>query len=253
MQWLLSTFALRFDRYRRECGHLFQGRYKRLLVDPGDALGPLCHYIHLNPVRAGITTVERLGDWPWSSFHWLMRPKERAQWFRPQASLEHAGSLSDTPAGRQKYTEYLAWLAENALDQKRLRFDRMSKGWVLGTREFKAELVEEHREAVAALEQGEPDLAEARVARLETRLDELLAALGKSRDDLAREPKSAPWKVALAAELKASNTATNRRLAEALAMGSPFQVSRLASACRAEPGAAAAFLRIMRSGRRREA
>ncbi len=253
MQWLQSTFALRFNRYRRECGHLFQGRYKSLLVDPTDALGPLCHYIHLNPVRAGITTVERLGDWPWSSFHWLMRPKDRAKWYRPQASLEHAGGLADTPAGRRKYAEYLAWLSEDAPEQKRQRFDRMSKGWVLGTKEFKAELVEEHRGAVAALEQGEPDLAEARVARLETRLDELLAALGKSRGDLAREPKSAPWKVALAAEMKASTTATNRWLAEALAMGSPFQVSRLASACRAEPGAAAAFLRVMRSERRRQA
>ncbi|MBM3853830.1 MAG: hypothetical protein FJ399_11850 [Verrucomicrobia bacterium] len=30
MQWLQSTFALRFNRYRRECGHLFQGRYKSL-------------------------------------------------------------------------------------------------------------------------------------------------------------------------------------------------------------------------------
>ncbi len=41
MPWLRSTFALRFNRYRRECGHLFQGRYKSLLVDPADALGPL--------------------------------------------------------------------------------------------------------------------------------------------------------------------------------------------------------------------
>ena len=253
MQWLQSTFALRFNRYRRECGHLFQGRYKSLLVDPAGALGPLCHYIHLNPVRAGITIVERMGDWPWSSLRWLMRPKERARWFRPMASLGHAGGLADTPAGRQKYAEYLAWLAENAPEQKRLRFDRMSKGWLLGTREFKAGLVEEHREAVAALEQGEPDLEEARMARLEARLGELLVAIGKTRADLARDPKSAHWKVALAVEMKASTTATNRWLTDALAMGSPFQVSRLASAFWAEPGASAPFLRAIRSGRRRQA
>ncbi len=141
----------------------------------------------------------------------------------------------------------------NAPEQKRLRFDRMSKGWVLGTREFKAELVEEHGEAVAALEQGEPDLEEARMARLEARLGELLAAIGKTRADLARDPKSAHWKVARAVEMKASTTATNRWLTDALAMGSPFQVSRLASAFWAEPGASAPFLRAMRSGRRRQA
>jgi len=136
MQRLQSTFALRFNRYRRERGQLFQGRYQSLLVVPADALGPLCHYIPLNPVRAGITTVDRLGDWPWCSFRWLMRPKERAEWYRPQASLDHTGELADTPAGRRKYAEYLAWLAENAPEQKHLRFDHMSKDRVLGTKEF---------------------------------------------------------------------------------------------------------------------
>ncbi len=245
MQWLQGTFALRFNRFRRECGHLFQGRYKSLVVDPGEALGPLCHYIHLNPVRARMTTVDRLGDWAWSSFHWLQKPKERAAWYHPQACLEQAGGLADTAAGRSKYAEYLAWLAEEPTEQKRLRFDRMSKGWVLGTREFKKELVDEHRDAATALEQGEPDLDEAREAQLQERLDDLLAAVGKGPLDLKGAPKSAPWKVAIATEMKATTTATNRWLGEALAMGSPFTVSRLASACRTAPGAAAPFLRAI--------
>jgi hypothetical protein len=88
-------------------------------------------------------------------------------------------------------------------------------------------------------------LYEARFARLETRLDELLATIGKSRTDLAREPKSAAWKVALAAEMKATTTATNKWLGKALAMGSPYTVSRLASACRVTPGAAEPFLRAI--------
>ena len=43
MQWLQSTFANRFNRLRRERGHLFQGRYKALLVEAGVALGQVCH------------------------------------------------------------------------------------------------------------------------------------------------------------------------------------------------------------------
>lgn len=54
MRWLQGTFAMRFNRLRSERGHLFAGRYKSLIVDPTEGLGPLCHYIHLNPVRAGI-------------------------------------------------------------------------------------------------------------------------------------------------------------------------------------------------------
>src|SRR5450432_1744377 len=60
MRWLQGTFATRFNRLRSERGHLFQGRYKSLVVDPDGVLGPLCHYIHLNPVRAKLCTVAEL-------------------------------------------------------------------------------------------------------------------------------------------------------------------------------------------------
>jgi putative transposase len=52
MHWLQSSFATRFNRFRGENGHLFQGRYKSLLVEDGAALGRVADYIHLNPVRA---------------------------------------------------------------------------------------------------------------------------------------------------------------------------------------------------------
>lgn len=52
MHWLQATFSARFNRFRKENGHLFQGRYKAILVEPDRALGSLCQYIHLNPIRA---------------------------------------------------------------------------------------------------------------------------------------------------------------------------------------------------------
>ena len=61
-----GTFAVRFNRLRNERGHLFQGRYKSLIVDPDEGLGRLCHYIHLNPVRAKLRKLRR-------------KPKELAQ------------------------------------------------------------------------------------------------------------------------------------------------------------------------------
>lgn len=41
MKWLQSTFANRFNRYRKANGHVFQGRYKALLLD-ADAVGAVC-------------------------------------------------------------------------------------------------------------------------------------------------------------------------------------------------------------------
>ena len=45
MQWLQATFANRFNQRRGERGHLFQGRYKALLVEEGGPLGQVGHYI----------------------------------------------------------------------------------------------------------------------------------------------------------------------------------------------------------------
>ncbi len=47
-------------------GHLFQGRYKSIIVDKDNYLLALSRYIHLNPVRASM--VPRPEDYPWSSY-----------------------------------------------------------------------------------------------------------------------------------------------------------------------------------------
>ena len=60
MKWLQGTWATRFNRFRGEAGRPFQGRYKALHVEPGHPLAQVAHYIHLNPVRAGIVPAERL-------------------------------------------------------------------------------------------------------------------------------------------------------------------------------------------------
>ena len=54
MRWLQSTYANRFNRFRKSNGHVFQGRYKALLLD-SDALGAVCHYIHLEHSAFSLT------------------------------------------------------------------------------------------------------------------------------------------------------------------------------------------------------
>lgn len=77
MQWLQSTFANRFNRFRDVRGHLFQGRYKCLLVEPGEALGRVCHYLHLNPARAGVVSLEQWKSYRYSSGWYLCHPSRR--------------------------------------------------------------------------------------------------------------------------------------------------------------------------------
>lgn len=242
MQWLQGTFATRFNRLRRESGHIFQGRYKALVVEPGAALGALCHYIHLNPVRAGIVAVEALENWPWSSFRWMQRARERTAWFTPVATLESVGTLADTPAGRRSYRDYLAWLSAQTVEQQRLGFDRMSKGWALGSKEFKQELMTDEKNRLTALELGTAETLEARELAWAKEVNRLKTQLGVK--PTAAKAKSADWKVAVAAIMKERTTAPNRWLAEHLEMGSMFTVSRMTTECRSGGRATKAYRRL---------
>lgn len=161
MQWLQATFTLRFNRLREERGHLFQGRYKALLVEP-DAVGAVCNYIHLNPVRAGLFGIAQLPAWRWTSLTQLMNPRRRPKWLSCIAALVHAGGLADTPARRKRYLAYLSWLQEDDAGKKELEFERMSKGWAVGTRQFKKELIKVQEDLASGSERGEAGPHESR-------------------------------------------------------------------------------------------
>lgn len=98
MHWLQTTFATRFNRMRHKHGHLFQGRYKSLFVEEGGALGLLCDYIHLNPVRASITSVPSLANYAHSSYWFLRHPERRPSSLRAGTALAAAGGLTDSLA-----------------------------------------------------------------------------------------------------------------------------------------------------------
>jgi REP element-mobilizing transposase RayT len=235
MSWLQGTFATRFNRLRKEHGHLFQGRYKSLIVDPGRGLGAVCHYIHLNPVRAGLCEVTDLGHWPWSSASWLFSKKERPEWYEPGEFLQAAGDLPDTPVGRRRYLEYLAGLTGNESACKELHFDQMSKGWAIGSKEFKKDLLKDHKAYATARALGEDELAEAKEEVLQDLLRTLLDKAGYSRKQISADGKFADWKVAVAAVMKSRTTVTNAWLRDNLAMGSVHEISRQVAAWVRDP------------------
>lgn len=66
MRQLNGLYTQRFNRRHGRVGHIFQGRYKAILVDRDSYLLELSRYIVLNPVRAGLVT--SAADTPWSSY-----------------------------------------------------------------------------------------------------------------------------------------------------------------------------------------
>ncbi len=241
MQWLQATFANRFNKLRGERGHLFQGRYKSLLVEEGAPLGQVCHYIHLNPVRAGVAAVAALRDYRFSSSWYLVRPKDRPRFMQFESSLHEAGDLSDTRAGWQAYEQYLGWQAAEGPAGKSQAYVTMSKGWALGSGEFKAALIKDHALAASSRAWEGAGAREIRAAQWQAALTRCLRQVGKTEAEAAMERKSAPWKVAIAAQLKQSTQASNGWLCAQLHMGTPVGVSQMVGRLR-RPGAPAAKL-----------
>ena len=243
MRWFQGTFANRFNRLRQERGHLFQGRYKSLVVDPAEGLGPVCHYIHLNPVRAHLCELDALPGYAWTSLRWLFRPRQRPSWYQPGPALAHAGELPDESTGWRKYHDYLKWLAADDPARKAQRFDTMARGWIIGGRQFTQTVLQQHKELARQAPRSGEDLSAACERIWADTLSVLLERLGRTAAELATTGKSAPWKLALAAGLRARTTVTNRWLAANLRMGSLHEVSRKVSAWTRRPDPA--FLHLL--------
>jgi putative transposase len=66
MKYLNGTYTQYVNWQNNRVGHLFQGRFKAILIEKESHLLEVCRYVVLNPVRAGICA--EAGDYPWSSY-----------------------------------------------------------------------------------------------------------------------------------------------------------------------------------------
>ena len=66
MRHLNGVYTQDYNRRHGKVGHLFQGRFKAILVDRDAYLLEVCRYVELNPVRARM--VDDPATWPWSSY-----------------------------------------------------------------------------------------------------------------------------------------------------------------------------------------
>ena len=226
LQGRQATFASRCNRFRDERGHLFAGRYKSLLVEAGGPLGQLCHYLHLNPVRADIVPVGRLDAYRHSSYWFLRRSEERPKFLCAGTALAAAGGLTDSPPGRSSYEAYLEWQAAEGPAGKSKAYVNLSRGWALGSRDFKAALVQEHNLAADPRALEVLGAREVNEIRWTAGLQRALRAIGRTTPDARVAAKSADWKLAVAAWLKTHRDASNRWVAAALHLGAPAAARR---------------------------
>ncbi|WP_207061705.1 transposase [Motiliproteus sp. SC1-56] len=92
------------NRTHRRVGHLFQGRFKAILVEKESYLLELARYIVLNPVRAGMVPVAQ--EWPWSSYAATAGLAEEPSWLTTGVVLGRLARSRRT--AQERYTHFVA-------------------------------------------------------------------------------------------------------------------------------------------------
>ena len=228
MRWLQSTYAARFNRFRKEGGHLFQGRFKSLIVEPGEHLCGLLAYIHLNPVRAGIVEASAIAKFRWSSLYWFPKKRSRPK-FMDSSWLDYLDRISDSTAGWRKYSILLQLRTSEDPKEIVALEKRMSRGWCIGHREFKKLHAKEFFEKKETLRLAKEGLADLNESHWESVLEKCLNTLSETEESAGSATRSVDWKLLIASKMKSGTSVRNRWLSERLDMVVPRAVSSYCS------------------------
>ena len=127
MQWFGATYTKRFNLRHNRSGHLFQGRFKNMLVQNNAYLLQLSYYIHRNPLRAGM--VRRLADYKWSSYRDYAYSKRHQNWLNTKVILSQFINVKDQ---HQAYRENIQKYSK---EEKRV-WENLRHGIFVGTEKF---------------------------------------------------------------------------------------------------------------------
>jgi len=237
MKWFMGAYSQGFNARHGRRGHVFQGRYKALLIqtDSGNYFETVSAYIHLNPARAGLLAGERpdLRKYAWSSYpQYLGGKRNRPAWLNVRRVLGNMGLGDDEPGLRS----YAAYMAERLRELgtrsgKRLCREEWSPiryGWCLGDEQFKVEMLQKvglhmadkKRESYGGKARQEHD--ERAGERL---VGKGLKALGLKEDVLMSERKGSLAKCALAWYIHSNAMVSHEWISDRLQMGSPLGMS----------------------------
>lgn len=126
MHWFGTTYTQRFNIRHSRKGHLFQGRYKSIIVQNDAYLLQLSCYIHRNPLRAGL--VKRLADYRWSSYLSYAYGRNLPEWLQTELILSQFKSEDPYKAYREKVQRYAG--------EEERPWEDLKHGLILGSKEF---------------------------------------------------------------------------------------------------------------------
>jgi len=134
MQWVGTTYSRRFNLQHFRSGHLFQGRFKSILVQNDAYLMQLSCYIHRNPLRAGL--VNRLADYRWSSYRTYAYKASHTKWLNKDLILSQCHGEDSYKTYREKVQKYS--------EEESKVFENLRHGIVFGTKRYLNKISKKH-------------------------------------------------------------------------------------------------------------
>jgi len=126
MQWFGTTYTRRFNLNHQMSGHLFQGRFKSIIVENEVYLLRLSYYVHCNPLRAGM--VKKVNEYKWSSYLYYAYAKKPPAWLNTKLILRQMREEDPRKAYRKNTLRY-------AKEDARI-WDDVKHGLVYGSQNF---------------------------------------------------------------------------------------------------------------------
>jgi len=129
MHGINSRYTGYFNRKHARVGHLFQGRYRGILVEKDAYLLELSRYVHLNPVRAKL--VDKPEQYAWSSYSSYIGKSKEIPWLEYNWILSQFGL--DRSTSRKRYREFVSKAGEESTESP---FGEVYGQVILGTAGF---------------------------------------------------------------------------------------------------------------------
>jgi putative transposase len=138
MHWLTTAYTVYFNRRHKRAGHLFQGRYKSIVVEAEGYLLSLSRYVHLNPVRGKVMgrgdPIERrklLRSWRWSSYRGYSGLAKAEPWVTQERVLGEIGGRA-----RERRVRYRRFVEEGLLREIESPWEAVQWQTALGREHF---------------------------------------------------------------------------------------------------------------------
>jgi len=174
MRHINGDYVRGFNLQHHRVGHLWQGRYKAIVVEDASYLKECSRYIHLNPNRAKITRPAK--RYRWSSYRNYVGGPTVAPW------VDTKTVLSEFESDRGRYREYV----ESGKGEKQISpFEQAVAGLVLGSETFLGDV---RRRVGCMMDRGEQPalrqlgrVAKAKPEQVEAAVNELFPDVGRAR------------------------------------------------------------------------